>query len=72
MDIVYALLGIGVVVFVVALIVAPLKLYGIHRELCKTNDLLLYQNDLLKWQGELLKQLSVANQTSERTAPSST
>jgi hypothetical protein len=55
--IVFALLGIGLLVLLVALIVAPLKLYGIHREILNTNALLKHQSELLSWQGELLARL---------------
>jgi hypothetical protein len=53
----FVVLGFGLLGLLVALVIAPLKLYGIHRELRYTNELLKHQSELLNWQGELLAQL---------------
>ena len=55
--IVYILLASCLLVLLVALFIAPLKLYGIHREIRYTNELLKHQSELLKWQGDRLARL---------------
>jgi hypothetical protein len=46
-GVVLAALLIAAVVLLVMLAIAPLKLYGIHREIRRTNDLLIVQNELI-------------------------
>jgi len=44
---VFLFLSFAAVIFLVVLFVAPIKLYSIHREIRRTNDLLRLQADLL-------------------------
>jgi hypothetical protein len=41
------LLFLAAVIFLILLFVAPIKLYGIHRDIRRTNDLLQQQTDLI-------------------------
>jgi hypothetical protein len=63
-----AIIALAVVVFLIALLVAPLKLYSIHHEIRRTNALLQQQIELLtalqegsRFQGGLLVAITQAS-----------
>jgi hypothetical protein len=61
-PVVVAVLFLIGLVLLVMLFLAPMKLYGIHREARRTNELLNYTNELLKYLGTLLSQTNERGQ----------
>ena len=55
------LLFLAGLIFLIVLFVAPIKLYSIHREMRRTNDLLRLQADLLKTQIQTLEAIEDRN-----------